>query len=484
MEYLNKPIPKGEAAYKLIKTSWNGLNKANTIDSGYLSDVSNISLAAFPYLETAPKPSAGAADYATPIVPLSIHGFGTFLLIVYRDGANVKCDYIKAGRKWTGVIKATATTADDIPRNIVQFNLYSTPSDPLSGTFVKKLIVYPDKLSFDYAMDMTAGVTTFTPASLDTELNPTPSLKYACVYLSRVFGVDDARIYASGFNDYTLWDLDTPEESLSSNAWVSTAQSNVKAGNDFTGIIAYGGTVIAFKKDFMHEIYNNKNPFRVGDIYAEGAIDNRSIQDVDGRLIFVSSDDVKQYTGGNPQKIGTPLGLTAWTSGIAGSYGSTYYVYRSNVIYTYNVDYGMWSAISAASAVVGFASNENGLYTLSADGVVRKLDTTDYAHTWHLETDLSMASSLDPKRLKKIQIMVDIGTSANIKVYQLTDSETFNVSTSQLLFDSGTKTGRQILRCAIRMTSGESHRIRISGTGYVKLYQMELRYTQGGEKYV
>ena len=212
---------------------------------------------------------------------------------------------------------------------------------------------------------------------------------------------------------------------------------NVKAGNDFTGIIAYGGTVIAFKKDFIHEIYNNKNPFRVGDVYAEGAIDGRSIQDVDGKLIFVSSDDVKVYTGGNPQKIGTPLGLSAWTSGIAGSYGSTYYVYRSNVIYTYNVDYGMWSALSAASAVVGFASNESGLYSLSADGVVRKLDTTDYAHTWYLETDLSMASSLDPKRLKKIQLMVDIGTSANVKVYQLTDSEVFNASTSQLLADSG-----------------------------------------------
>lgn len=486
MEYLNKPIPNAESAYKTLKSSWQGLNKANFIDSGYLTDVNNISMAVLPYLETAPKASVLASGYGTPIVPLSIHGFGDFLIIVYRDGTNVKADYIKDGRKWTGTIKASATSADDIPRCIIQFNLYSTPSDPLSGTFVKKLIVYPDKLSFNYDMDMTAGVTTFTLASLDAAPNITPSLKYAAVYLSRVFGVDDARIYASGFNDYTMWDLDTADVQLASNAWVSTAQSNVKAGNDFIGITVFGGTVIAFKRDFMHEVYNNKNPFRVGDIYAEGTIDNRSVCDVDGNLIFVSSDDVKVYTGGNPKKIGTPLGLNGWTTGIAGTKGSTYYLYRKegtiNKIYTFNVDNGMWSAIDANTEIIGFASNEDGLYSLGLDGNIRKLDTVDYAQAWYLETDLTMASSLDPKRLKKLQMMVDIGTGANIKAYELSDNETFNVSTSQLLFDSGTKTGRQILRCGIRMTAGYGHKIRICGTGYVKLYTMELRYSLGGEK--
>lgn len=478
--YLNKPVPSGESNYTTITASWKGLNKAQFIDSGYMSDANNVYVGSDMYPQTAPKAETVISGYNEPI---SIHGFGDFLIVVYKSDDTIKADYIKGGRTWTGTVNSDAS--DTSPRCIIQFNVYTTPNDPISGTFDKKLIIYPDKVSMDYSMNDGAGVTTFDTASIDVGSNVTPNLKYACVYLSRVFGLDDDRIYASGFNDYTNWDLDTADDDSSSNAWVSTAQSNVKAGNDFTGIIVFNGTVVAFKSDFMHEIYNNKNPFRVGDIYAEGAIDNRSLQDVDGNLLFVSSDNVKQYTGGNPNKIGTPLGISHFNSGIAGSYGSDYCLFLDgdNKTATYNVDNGMWSIADSESDIVGYASNENGIYSFGTDGAVRKLNTSDYSHSWYIETDLSLCSTLDIKRLKSLQIMVDIGVGANIKAYALTENETFNASSSQLLFDSGDKTGRNILRCAIRQTAGWSHKIRFCGTGYVKLYVMQLRYAIGGVRY-
>ena len=121
-----------------------------------------------------------------------------------------------------------------------------------------------------------------------------PDIKYATVHTSRLFGVSDDGVYASGFNDYSNWNLDSVAAGYNeSNAWSSKAQSNTKADGNFTGITTFQGHVVCFKRDFMHEIYNTKNPFRIQDIYAEGALDNRTIQDVDGKLIFVSDDDVK-----------------------------------------------------------------------------------------------------------------------------------------------------------------------------------------------
>lgn len=477
MEYLNKPIPKSESEYTTVRTSWKGLNRLYPLDSGFLTSVNNISVSSIPYLETAPKAEVIAHGYTNPI---SIHGFGDFLLVIYKDSGSIKADYIKGNSVFTGTVNTS--DANTAPRSAIQFNVYTTPNNPLDGIYDKRLIIYPDKVSMSY--DISSD---FNVSAIDVSPNITPDIKQACVYLSRVFGVDDNRIYASGFNDYTNWNLDTADESLASNAWVSTAQSNIKAGSDFTGITVYGGTVVAFKRGFMHEIYNNKNPFRVGDIYAEGAIDGRSIVDVDGNLIFVGADNVKRYNGGNPENIGAPLCIPNYTSGIAGGDSRTYYLYchenGSDRIFTYDVINGMWCARDADSAVIGFATNDNGVYTLCSDGNVRKIDTTNYQHDWYIETDLSLYSTLEPKRLKKLSLLAEIASGSNVKAYALKENEIFNMNTSQLLFDSGTKMGRVPLRCMIRQTAAWSHKIRICGTGYAKLMNMELRYSKGGDSY-
>ena len=164
----------------------------------------------------------------------------------------------------------------------------------------------------------------------------------------------------------------------------------------------------------------------------------------------------------------------------------TYYLYchenGSDRIFTYDVINGMWCARDADSAVIGFATNDNGVYTLCSDGNVRKIDTTNYQHDWYIETDLSLYSTLEPKRLKS-SLLAEIASGSNVKAYALKENEIFNMNTSQLLFDSGTKMGRVPLRCMIRQTAAWSHKIRICGTGYAKLMNMELRYSKGGDSY-
>lgn len=379
-------------------------------------------------------------------------------------------------------------TLRNLPHCIVKFNVYDDPIDPVGSGYTKKLLIFPDKKSMDFTI-----TSNFTPADLETELIRIPDLRYATVHNSRVFGVDDNRIYASGFNDYTNWNLDVVgEESSPNNAWCSPAQSNTKGDGAFTGITTFQNHVICFKNDFMHELYNNKNPFRIQDIYAEGTIDNRSICDVDGNLIFVDGDNVKVYTGGDPRGIGFNLNVEKFEKAVAGTDGEKYYLYcetdkAEHNLFVFDTLAGLWAEESIDFEVLSFAHNRNGMYALGGDGYIYKLDSGDYSHNWAFETDIYTGKSIDIKHVKKIQMLVEVAKSASIDVYLLYDDESFNTSTSQKVFtytNSTNNTIRLPIRIVPRKTANYGFRLRVSGNGYVKVYQLELIYNAGGELYV
>lgn len=320
-----------------------------------------------------------------------------------------------------------------------------------------------------------------------------PNIKYASVHLSRLFGVSEDSVFASGFNDFTNWNTDSIDTYNESNAWCSKTQSNTKADGNFTGIINFQGHIVCFKRDFMHEIYNTKNPFRIQDIFAEGAIDHRTIQDVDGRLIFVSSDGVKLYTGSNPRNIGHNLNVSEYTHAVSGTDGRCYYLYcedadKNNRLFTYDTIAEHWSEQSVADEVLSFAHNKNGTYMLCADGYVYKLNTGLYNHEWWFETDLITNETVNIKHIKKMQMFADIGEDAWLNVYFLYDDEEFDtLSTTEKenrLVYMSRGIGRKTIRVKPRKTANYGVKLHVEGGGYVRLYELELFMESGGDLYV
>ena len=695
LSYLQMPLPEGGKYSKMTKVSFGGLNKRYTLDSGELTMESNISTKEYPYLTPSEQRKEAYKGYADRVVlndvekhPISMFAFDNFLVVVYyisyvddyAEKQEIRVDYITEDNViHTGILendsdKASATV--DTQRSIVQFNVYDTPTDPVTGKYVKKLLFFPDKYSmymnivkadsdpagWEYAytnakeaeklntalakadlgvmyyygdgdnrryytvivvedtndndenrvtykrivqnkFDINSpgyflldgmvpdiksyyndtpeidasGAIIYPPPDTashncyykntynhaDTgygtdiykwceydalkredewglekdkdgnllkdakgnyipygfvkdeaknyvpdgtthgwkvSLPPTvPDIKYATVHLSRVFGVDDDRVYASGYNNYANWNLDTIDEYNEANSWCSPSQSNTKAGGSFTGITTFDSHVICFKRDFMHEIYNTKNPFRLQDIYAEGAIDNRTIQNVDGKLIFVSEDDVKIYTGSNPRIIGYKLNMPNYTYAVSGTDNRNYYLYceseksgtdKYQYLYVYDTFTEMWSEQSIEKRVLSFAHNKNGMYMFCEDGIVYQMDTGFYNHEWSCETDLITNKTVDIKHIKKIQMLVDIdGDSAidvGMQVYILYDDEDFDElenKASRLVYTS-TKTGRFPIRVKPRNTANYGFKLHFEGKGYVKLYELEIFVEQGGALYV
>lgn len=538
LSYLQMPLPEGRKRYKMTKRSWNGLNYRQTVDTGALSMENNISTLESPYLVPSPKRAAVLDGYAHPI---GLFGFDDFLLVIYRGGSSIYVDYViydADGDEYTvftGTLQSGgASSADEYPRCVVQFNVYDTPTDPVSGKYVKKLLIFPDKKSMDFEVsandfpikDMAVLVKEYTNSkspylppdtashnyyyrnthnsdvykwvddASDSENSgwkvgappAMPNIKHAAVHLSRLFGVDDDRVYASGYNDYTNWNLDTVDEYNESNAWCSPAQSNTKAGGVFTGITNFQGHIVCFKRDYMHEIYNTKNPFRIQDIYAEGAIDHRTIQDVDGKLIFVSEDDVKIYTGSNPRIIGYYLGMSGYVNAVSGTDGRCYYLYCEDAaenkrLFVYDTYTEHWSEQEVTESVLSFAHNRNGMYALGSDGCIYRLDTDDYSHAWSFETDLITNETVDIKHVGKLQLFADIAEGASLKVYILYGDEAFDSRSSHLVYE-GIGGGQKPIRVKPRQTASYGIKLHVEGRGYVRLYELELFIENGGDLYV
>ena len=537
LSYLQMPLPDSRKSYKITKRSWSGLNYRQKIDTGALSMENNISTLEAPYLVPSQKRESILSSYTNPI---GMFGFDDFLIVIYRSGTALYIDYIKydevseAYTKYRGTLKSSgATSADEYPRCVVQFNVYDTPTDPITGSYIKKLLIFPDKKSMNFEItsnnfainDLTVLVKEFTPSEdkstppdtasrnyyyrnsktnavyrwVDDTSDSTksgwkistppsvPNIEYAAVHMSRVFGVGKGRVYASGYNDYTNWNLDTSDEYNESNAWCSPSQSNTKADGDFTGITSFQGHVVCFKRDFMHEIYNTKNPFRIQDIYAEGAIDNRTIQDVDGRLIFVSEDGVKVYTGSNPRIIDYYLNVNEYKSAVSGTDGRCYYLYcedekENKRLFVYDTVSESWSEQSIESEVLSFAQNKTGMFILCGSGYIYRMDTGNYGQNWSFETDLFTNETVDIKHIKKIQMLADIASGANIKVYVLYDDETFKKNSSHLVYSSSGY-GRKPIRVKPRQTASYGIKLHVEGYGYVKLYELELFIETGGDLY-
>ena len=566
LTYLQMPLPKGRKYYKMVKRSWSGLNYRQTIDTGALSMEHNISTLEAPYLVPSQKHIALLDDRGVPLEyekPISMFGFDDFLIVIYREQMTntssiyveyIHCDgetydrYIMRDPLKTG----DATEEDECPRCIVQFNTYIASEDIINGEYEKHLVILPDRKTMYFHLDdlQEDGFRLHTPYDIvreyyndeppylppedaDTTIHYKntysceetlfgeaiykynadgewkisvprnfPEMKYATVHLSRLFGVSNDKVYASGFNDYTNWIMDSPDAYNESNAWCSSAQSNTKADGDFTGITNFQGHVVCFKRDFMHEIYNTKNPFRIQDIFADGAIDNRTIQDVGGKLIFVSPEGVKMYTGSAPKLIDYNLNIPGFDDACSGTDGRCYYLYckykeyKQTVrkLFVYDTWADQWSEQVITADVVSFAHNKNGMYMLSKDGYIYKLDTDNYDHNWSFETDLVTNQTVNIKHLKKIQMLVDlIKTSSSsekpwLKVYTLYDAEEFDdldddEKAERLMYEfSGYM--RKAIRVKPRKTANYGMKLHFEGYGYVRLYELELFIENGGDLYV
>lgn len=462
--YLESAIPTAEKNRRTVKTSWAGLNRRDDYDSGELTDCVNVSVKNLPALESERIPADAVTGYANPI---SIHGFGEVLIVIYRDGGAIKLDY----RKGTAVYHATirpsgATEADEYPRSLARFNLYSSGDSGVAGsTYVRKILIYPDRYSFDYEQSADFTVSYLT--------NEVPALRWITVYQGRLWGVKDGKIYASAFNDYASWLPATADEDSASMPWNSATQANIKADGEFTGIVTYDNHVLGFKRDFIHQTANTKYPFRLNDISAKGAISSLAICECSQILFYVSDDGLYAFSGGYPERISDKLRISSYDGAILGAWDNVLYMYipADGFIYTYCPSNGCFGGLACDETVIGMTYNDNSLYALTSSGKVRDIVSDNYG-AFSFTTDLTLNGELQEKRMKKARLRCVIPAGGNVKLKY----------GDRILADSGTKTGVVVLSTLVRQTCDFGHRLTVSGNGKCRIEYMQTEIAYGGER--
>lgn len=480
--YASVPADDGTSGrrYTTRQVQWSGLNRAAYIDTGTLTDVSGVTMKALPYLES-DNVFADKYGYEGKKI-INLAGIGDALLVVYNDGSAVMLDVFypadAASPSATGVIKADAP--DDCEyRSIVQFNVYKTPTNPIDGEFDRKILIFPDKLSMDFVTG------TFGSIEFSYLGDAYPDIRLAAVQDSRLFGVDDARIYASGANDYANWELDTATDYSSAHAWCSPTQADSRADGSFTAITSYGGHIVAFKEDFTHELYNNKNPFYLQELFGFGAVDQRTVHEVGGRLLFVSRDGVVSYGGGSPQIIDSALCIDSYDKAVCGAHQGVYYLSVRDLngfvtTYTYNTENGQWSIFDTGNVLPdGYCSVGGRLYR-AVGGAVYVLDTENCGD-WFFDTDIKTGGTLDVKSLTRALILVSMAPNSAFNVSLL-----YGDGMAKRIYSHENGDTTDTMRC-VRLTADNNmrhcHRLRLHGRGYVRVHNMELVYRTGGRLY-
>ena len=484
--YASVPADDGTSGrrYTTRQVQWSGLNRGVYIDTGTLTDVSGMTMKALPYLES-DNVFADKYSYEGKRI-INLTGMGDALIVVYNDGSSVKMDVFSPADSptptATGVIKSNAA-GDYTYRSIVQFNVYKTPTDPIAGEFDRKVLIFPDKLSTNYITEVSGNIEF---ASLGDAY---PNIKLAAVQDSRLFGVDDARIYASGANDYANWDLDTATDYSSAHAWCSPTQADSRADGSFTAITSYGGHIVAFKDDFTHELYNNKNPFYLQELFGFGAIDQRTVHEVSGRLFFVSSDGVISYGGGSPQVIDSALCIDSYENAVCGAYQGTYYLSVQDsdgkvTTYTYNTENGQWSILDTGTVLPACYCSVGGKFYRAingaGDGKIYVLDNETYGD-WFFDTDIKTGGTLDVKSLTRLLVLASMAPNSSFNISLLGED-----GAEERLYSYENGTVGDAMRC-VRLAANNNmrhcHRLRIYGRGLVRVHNMELVYRTGGKLY-
>lgn len=462
--YLESAIPSAEQNRRTVKTSWAGLNRRDDYDSGELTSCKNISVKDIPALEAEQIPKDVITGYAHPI---SIHGFGDVLIVIYRDGGAIKLDYRKGSAVYHSTIKATgATEADEYPRSLARFNLYSSGDSGVAGSvYVRKILIYPDRYSFDYEQSADFTVSYLT--------NDAPALQWITVYQGRLWGVKDGKIYASAFNDYASWLPATADEDSASMPWNSATQANIKADGEFTGIVTYDNHVLGFKRDFIHQTANTKYPFRLNDISAKGAISNLAICECSQILFYVSDDGIYAFTGGYPERISDKLKISSFEGSILGTWDNVLYAYvpAENFIFTYCPATGCFGGIECNEKIIGMTYNDDSLYALTDTGKIKSIPSGEYG-AFEFTTDLTLGGELQEKRLKKARVRCVIPTGGNVKLKY----------GDRILSDSGAKVGVVVLSTLIRQTCDFGHKLTVSGTGHCRIEYLQTEIAYGGER--
>lgn len=322
-----------------------------------------------------------------------------------------------------------------------------------------------------------------------------PDMDFICEHGNRIWGCSSKNneIYASKLGD---------PANFNSFMGISTDSYAVSVGSDgvFTAATSYRGYILFFKENCVHKIYGQNPPYTVTTSYIRGVQkgSHRSVVCLNETLYYKSVGGICAYEGGVPVCVSRALGDEYYYDAVAGSCFNRYYVCMSDKndvrhLFVYDEDKALWAREDTID-IREFSRNNCNLYFIMKDGDLNRLGLIDgenrygsftgelkgfseeKAFSWCAESGLWGLELPENKYYSNICVRACGTKGSKLNVWFEFDSSKNWVKQLETTFE---KTGSLMVpfitpRC-------DHMRIKIQGTGDIKIYSISRKIESGSE---
>ena len=320
------------------------------------------------------------------------------------------------------------------------------------------------------ATQSTAMTVSRTMPSVDfvTECN---NRLWACRYGTDNSGAVVNEIYASKLGDFKNWNC---FQGLSTDSYAASLGTD----GPFTGAYTYKGYPMFFKEGCFHKVYGDyPAKFQITATACDGVQKgaDRSLAAVDSTLFYKGVSGIYAYDGSLPVKVSSAL-EDGYTNAAAGGIGTKYYVAMlKNAAYSlfvYDASKGLWHKEDSPAAVC-FCTVSNELYmavnglnggVFALNGTKTPLETA--AVPWYFETGLLGLDTPRRRYVSNVILRMHLAAGGTATVYVEYDKSGTWVEAA------GVSAGALTYNVNIRLRRCDCFRLKVSGSGDMKLYSL------------
>ncbi len=304
-----------------------------------------------------------------------------------------------------------------------------------------------------------------------------PDMDFVCEAQNRLWGCfygNDGtqnlnEIYCCALGDFKNWNQFM---GVSTDSWVASVGSD----GIWTGAINYLGYPTFFKENVIHRVNispEGAHQLIETDCRGVQAGSSKSLQIVGETLFYKSRTDVCAYQGGFPQGVSSALGELKYYEATGGAFGSKYYISMKDAdeawhLFVFDTVRNLWIREDDLHAKC-FAAVDDELYCISADNKLIGLNGTDGTpegdFEWIAESGMLYYSYPDMKYTNRYNFRLKC--SGTVEFFIEYDSNGTWIPSGRIK-----ETGTDTVTLPVRPRRCDHMRIRMVGTGDVKLYSI------------
>ena len=304
---------------------------------------------------------------------------------------------------------------------------------------------------------------------------------WGCKYGVAANGEVVNEIYASKLGDFKNWNC---------FMGISTDSYAASCGTDgqFTGAITHLGHPLFFKENCVHKVYGNYPAnFQIQTTACRGVQKGceNSLAIVNETLFYKARSGVCAYDGSLPVEMSSAMGDQRYENAVAGAHGNQYYISMQDTdgafhLFVYDTSKGLWHKEDDLQATA-FCSCRDELYCIDHDTkkIIAMLGSGEKDTEpveWMVETGEIGITSPDMKYISRLTVRMSMEVGSEVAFFAQYDM-------SDLWEPLFTLVGTNLrsFSLPIRPKRCDYMRLRIEGSGNVKVYSITKTIEQGSE---